>query len=390
MKCSKWKRAGNVLKAAVLIALTGISVPVSAKEQTGVTQPAESLMEETDSGEPESVEKQESSILFSGGSLDKIYDGRPAVEPQVSVTGSSGKVSFFWEEKGAEGWATLAGTPVEAGTYRVTASVEEDENFAGARTEQEFVIKKADRHLSISADGLNKVYDGKPAEIPQLKGEGDVESAVFEWFRKEADTWNPIAERPYQAGTYKVTARTGEERNWKEGFCEAEFEIEKAQSSLSFEEGELGKVYDRTPVRKPQLHQTGSMREAELTWYRKEGAGWKTLLSAPSEPGEYRVIARVEEDENYSGATAEKSFQILPPETVQEEEDGGAVTEQEKVPDESEKEPGIREEQEEEAAAVGTESADTGDSMPVAGWLLLGTIAGIAAVMMKIRQNRAT
>ena len=179
MKCSKWKRAGNVLKAAVLIALTGISVPVSAKEQTGVTQPAESLMEETDSGEPESVEKQESSILFSGGSLDKIYDGRPAAEPQVSVTGSSGKVSFFWEEKGAEGWTALAGTPVEAGTYRVTASVEEDENFAGARTEQEFVIKKADRHLSISADGLNKVYDGKPAEIPQLKGEGDVESAVF-------------------------------------------------------------------------------------------------------------------------------------------------------------------------------------------------------------------
>ena len=113
-------------------------------------------------------------------------------------------------------------------------------------------------------------------------------------------------------------------------------------------------------------------------------------MSAPSEPGEYRVIARVEEDENYSGATAEKSFQILPPETVQEEEDGGAVTEQEKVPDESEKEPGIREEQEEEAAAVGTESADTGDSMPVAGWLLLGTIAGIAAVMMKIRQNRTT
>ena len=86
----------------------------------------------------------------------------------------------------------------------------------------------------------------------------------------------------------------------------------------------------------------------------------------------------------------EKSFQILPPEMVQEEEDGGAVTEQEKVPDESEKEPGIREEQEEEAAAVGTESADTGDSMPVAGWLLLGTIAGIAAVMMKIRQNRTT
>ena len=95
-------------------------------------------------------------------------------------------------------------------------------------------------------------------------------------------------------------------------------------------------------------------------------------MSAPSEPGEYRVTARVEEDENYSGAAAEKSFQILPSETVQKEEDGGAVTEQEKVPDESEKEPGIREEQEEEAAAVGTESADTGDSMPVAGWLLLG------------------
>ena len=75
--------------------------------------------------------------------LNKTYDGNPVSlsERDITVTGSSGMVSFTWEKKNGYVWETLDSAPSEAGTYQVTAHAAEDRNYKAAdSTKKEFTI----------------------------------------------------------------------------------------------------------------------------------------------------------------------------------------------------------------------------------------------------------
>lgn len=75
--------------------------------------------------------------------LDKTYDGIPVSlsERDITVTGSTGMVSFTWEKKNGYVWETLDSAPSEAGTYQVTAHAAEDRNYKAADSaKKEFTI----------------------------------------------------------------------------------------------------------------------------------------------------------------------------------------------------------------------------------------------------------
>ena len=86
--------------------------------------------------------------------------------------------------------------------------------------------------------------------------------------------------------------------------------VGKANSSIEFIPLSLDKKYDGIPVNNPDVEKTGSIKDVTFTWYQKDGGDWKELSSAPVDAGNYKVIASVEADDNYNGASAELEFVI--------------------------------------------------------------------------------
>ena len=79
--------------------------------------------------------------------LDKTYDGEAVVEPQVSVIGSTGDITYEWYKKEesttrAVTWMQLPEAPKEVGSYKVVVTVAGDENFEGVTVEKEFSISE--------------------------------------------------------------------------------------------------------------------------------------------------------------------------------------------------------------------------------------------------------
>ena len=77
--------------------------------------------------------------------LNKVYDGQPVSEPQVTVTGSTGAITYEWYKKEESTtrvvtWTKLATAPSEVGNYKVVVTVAGDGNFEAVTVEKEFSI----------------------------------------------------------------------------------------------------------------------------------------------------------------------------------------------------------------------------------------------------------
>ena len=86
-----------------------------------------------------------SSVITIDNDLNKVFDGAPVVEPQVSVIGSTGTVSIEWYQKEemttkAITWKKLAAAPSAIGEYKIVVTVGEDGNYIETTKEQEFSI----------------------------------------------------------------------------------------------------------------------------------------------------------------------------------------------------------------------------------------------------------
>ena len=83
------------------------------------------------------------SIDFKDGAkLDKIYDGNAVAitDNHIEKSDSTGAVTFTFEKKVANGWKKTE-APSEVGTYRVKASLAEDNNYTSATSQYlEFTI----------------------------------------------------------------------------------------------------------------------------------------------------------------------------------------------------------------------------------------------------------
>lgn len=89
------------------------------------------------------INKAQSNIEITTENMDKTYDGEAVSEPNVQKTGSSNAVIFTWYVKEGNDWKKLDEAPINAGSYKVVASVEEDTNYNGAEIEKTFEITKA-------------------------------------------------------------------------------------------------------------------------------------------------------------------------------------------------------------------------------------------------------
>ena len=86
--------------------------------------------------------KSDSTIQITGN-LDMTYTGKPIENPSVSSTGSTGTVTFTYEKWNGSAWESYNGIPTDAGKYRVTALLAEDNSYSSAETTKEFMISQA-------------------------------------------------------------------------------------------------------------------------------------------------------------------------------------------------------------------------------------------------------
>ncbi|MDE6476574.1 MAG: MBG domain-containing protein, partial [Erysipelotrichaceae bacterium] len=298
-----------------------------------------------DSGEPTPFEITKATSTVSINRYEgKIYDGTAVSNPtEVTATGSDGAVTFEWFTKDENGqWISLGEqAPVNVGEYGVKAHLAANQNYAAADSGEPtlFEIRKSIGTVEILSD-LNKTYDGEAVKEPSVKVEGTSETATIAWFKKESDTvtravtWTPLTSAPVNAGDYKVVVTVSENNNNLGATAEQEFTIAKAETNVSIE-GTLDKEYDGVEVEVPNIKVEGSSGATTIEWYKKDANGaWELLPNAPKEVGEYKVVVKVEEDENYLSGEVEQTFAISGKvEVPSTPEEGGdtTTTEEEKV-----------------------------------------------------------
>ena len=96
------------------------------------------------------------SLSITTKNMNKTYDGTAVAEPDVEKTGSTKDVTFAWYQKDGDSWTELSAPPVNAGSYKVVASVEADDNYSGAETEMTFEISKVIPSYTLPADLIIK------------------------------------------------------------------------------------------------------------------------------------------------------------------------------------------------------------------------------------------
>lgn len=134
-------------------------------------------------------------------SIDGWTYGEAANLPTVDGNTASGAVTYSYVGTGDTAYEASETAPVNAGTYKVTATVAETDNYFGATAEAEFTIAKKAITATVTAE--NAIYDGiEHAAAVTFNGKLESDELTAELL------YNGNAENPVNAGSYTVTVQS--------------------------------------------------------------------------------------------------------------------------------------------------------------------------------------
>ena len=255
------------------------------------------------------VLKADSSIKFKTLSLYKKYDGNDVNNPDVETKGSSKEVIYTWYQEDENGWKELSSAPVDAGNYKVVASVEADDKYNGTSAELEFAISQTTNTWTNDLSIEDWIYGKGPNSPTATSKYGTV---TFTYSNKEEGTYTETV--PTEAGTWYVKASVVGNENYTGLESIESFEIKKADSSITITTSSLGKTYDGNAVEIPEYTKSGSKGQVTIKWQKNTGTDsspvWEDLTDAPSTAGSYQVVVELAGDDNYESASVTKKFAI--------------------------------------------------------------------------------
>ncbi len=174
------------------------------------------------------IQKEESTIEISDNDLDKSYDGTAVSStPAITKTGSTGAVTYKWEQlKKGVTWEKISGAPTDAGTYRVSAHMAEDDDYKAADSlTKEFTIWRADNNWSSGLAIDNWMY-GSPANKPLAA----LKFGTVSYTYSNSPTGTFIKDVPTAVGFWYVKAAVSETDNYTGLENTIAFEITKANA----------------------------------------------------------------------------------------------------------------------------------------------------------------
>ena len=253
--------------------------------------------------------KKISSINFDeGADFNKTYDGNQVTvsDEFVNKTGSTGNVSFMFEKKEDDGWVSLSEAPSGAGTYRVKAILNEDDEYATATsTPVEFTITKANTKVTITSI-LDKIYDGNKVNEPTYQSSGSTGLVSVDYQEYKNNKWSDLSKAPTNVGKYKVVVKVDEDTNYNSASDTKEFTISKADNTWTNKLSIKNWVYGEsanTPTAKSKFG------DVVFSYSDKKDGTYTSAV--PTKAGTYYVKAEVIGNENYTGLESVVSFEIL-------------------------------------------------------------------------------
>lgn len=194
--------------------------------------------------------------------------------------------------------------PTEAGSYTLTVTVAETENYLGGSASTSFTVARAALHVSVSIEGWAFGESPNGYTVSPASMRGNISSV-----RYEGEGYSG-SQPPTQVGSYTLTVTFAQTANYQGGSASDSFSITQGtlapgSVSLTIE----GWTYGEAPNR-PVL--TGAPAGAEVS-YRysgtaNDGTAWNSD-TAPSKAGSYKVTAHISAA-GYASFEAEASFTV--------------------------------------------------------------------------------
>lgn len=194
--------------------------------------------------------------------------------------------------------------PTEAGSYTLTVTVAETENYLGGSASTSFTVARAALHVSVSIEGWAFGESPNGYTVSPASMRGNISSV-----RYEGEGYSG-SQPPTQVGSYTLTVTFAQTANYQGGSASDSFSI--TQGTLAPDSVRLtieGWTYGEAP-NSPVL--TGAPAGAEVS-YRysgtaNDGTAWNSD-TAPSKAGSYKVTAHISA-EGYASFEAEASFTV--------------------------------------------------------------------------------
>lgn len=162
--------------------------------------------------------------------------------------------------------------------------------------------------ISISADSLDKVYDGNAVASPAITVPEKV-NASLKWYQKNGADWTEIDAAPRDAGEYSVMAYAEESEKYEAGYSErVEFTISKAQNEWTVNPAINNWTSDQTPSKPAGKAKFGTVSFSYSD--KKDGTYTETQ---PTSSGSWYMKATVDGNGNYDGLKKIIPFTIYTP-----------------------------------------------------------------------------
>ncbi len=194
--------------------------------------------------------------------------------------------------------------PTEAGSYTLTVTVAETENYLGGSASTSFTVARAALHVSVSIESWAFGESPNGYTVSPASMRGNISSV-----RYEGEGYSG-SQPPTQVGSYTLTVTFTQTANYQGGSASDSFSI--TQGTLAPDSVSLtieGWTYGEAP-NLPML--TGAPAGAEVS-YRysgtaNDGTAWNSD-TAPSKAGSYKVTAHISAA-GYASFEAEASFTV--------------------------------------------------------------------------------
>ncbi|MEE1465238.1 MAG: MBG domain-containing protein, partial [Clostridium sp.] len=244
------------------------------------------------------ISKANSSISVTAN-LDKVYNGSAVSStPTIEKSGSTGAVTYAWEKKNNRGdWERITAAPINAGIYRVTATVAADDNYKSAAATKEFTISQAEPSYIAPMD-LQAIYGQSLKDITLPTG--------FAWTDQTLDVGN--------AGINEFTLTyTPENDNYKiMTDIKVTVTVTKAKNGQVTPISLEGWTYGAAPSAVRAGFRFGQPRFL----YSDRMAGTYTD-TVPTAAGTWYVKAVVDGTDNYEGAESEVVSFVIEPKSAE-------------------------------------------------------------------------
>ena len=251
-----------------------------------------------------------SSTITVTGANTYTYTGSAQGPSTNNKTGSTGAVTYSYSGTGTTTYSASATAPINAGTYKVSATLASDDNFNGAVSpDYTFTINAASSTITktstiIVTGEISYTYNGKAQGPNTSKVVGSTGAVTYNYIGTGSTTYAVSLTAPIGVGTYQVIANVVADSNYNEAISSAyAFTINKGSSTITVT-GDTLFNYSGAAQGPATNIKTGSTGAVTYSYAGTISTTYTLSSKAPKLPGTYQVIATLAEDSNYKGAVS--------------------------------------------------------------------------------------